>query len=337
MLRLVVLLVGAGLLGLVAAGVRFALDEGPGPTAGRLGRAPEVARYEGADRYSTSAAAALAVHDRASSAVLASGEGHADALVAQALAGATDGGAPFLLTDPRRLPPVTAAALRRLGVRAAVVVGDPTAVSSDVERSLEQAGVTVSRLEGPLRADTALAVARALRPRTVLLADGEDSTAVSVGPIAYRSGWPVLYSSSRGVSPAVLDLLADGDVEVHLVGTGERRDVVREQLRSAGVAVQPLVDGPVSGAPLHAAEALGWGRSRLTLVTAGPDALSAAQVAARTDAPMVVTGTPGALSSGAVSVLQDWPAAVERLLVVGDETTVTPGVLGEVLQALGDR
>ena len=53
--------------------------------------------------------------------------------------------------------------------------------------------------------------------------------------------------------------------------------------------------------------------------------------------PIQLATLPDTLDPGAASVLQAWPAAVEQLVVVGDATTVTPRVLDQVVQELGDR
>ena len=198
-------------LGLALAALRDRSQPKDGLRAGRP--APGLVRHEGVDRYPTSTAAALAAYEQASSAVLATGEDFPDGLAAQALAGATGGGS---LT-----------ALGRLGVTTAVIVGDPAAVSDDVKRSLVASGIAVSRLEGVTRAETALAVARVVNSRTVLLADGSDPAAVSLGPIAYRQGWPVLYWSSDGLSPDSLEFLDGADLRVVLVAAGRDRRIGR--------------------------------------------------------------------------------------------------------------
>ena len=87
--------------------------------------------------------------------------------------------------------------------------------------------------------------------------------------------------------------------------------------------------------PLHSVDVLRWSGARLTLVADGyVDALSAAQVAATRQAPLVVTGSPGRLSRSAARVLDEWSTRVKDMIVVGDQTTVTPAVLRSVTEAL---
>ena len=87
--------------------------------------------------------------------------------------------------------------------------------------------------------------------------------------------------------------------------------------------------------PLRSVDVFRWSGARLTLVADGyADALSAAQVAATRQAPLVVTGSPGRLSRSAERILEEWSTRVEDVIVVGGETTVTPAAVRSVTEAL---
>jgi putative cell wall-binding protein len=124
----------------------------------------EVVRIAGADRYGT--AGKVAASDSAGigrvgglrTALLATGTAFPDALAGGPLSYAA--GLPLLLTRPDTLPAPTITALRELGVQQVLVLGGPKAVTPGVASQLEQLGVTVRRLEGADRAETAVAVAR---------------------------------------------------------------------------------------------------------------------------------------------------------------------------------
>jgi putative cell wall-binding protein len=298
-------------------------------------------RHEGPDRYKPTSCrgSALAVFEQGRTAVLASGETHADGLVAQALAGSIDGGAPFLLTPRSRPAAATLAALRDLAVTDVVIVGDPTAVSDDVQRALQDTGIRVSRLEGPTRVETALAVARTLTPSSVLVVDGSDERLVAVAPIAYARSWPVLYSSSGRLSDATMSFLTGSGARALVVPTGADATGVTAQLTDAGIVVDEVgvaTQDPAGAVPAYAVGSLAWTPSRLVLSADDyPDALSAAQLAARDRAPLLLTGDPGRLSAAARTALADWPTDVSELLVVGDETTVTPDVVAATSDLVG--
>lgn len=94
----------------------------------------KVTRIAGNNRYDTAAKVSRQAYPNgAPVAYVASGIAFPDALTLSSLA--TDG--PILLTDPLRLPPETAAELRRLKVASVVIVGGISAVSATVENQIK--------------------------------------------------------------------------------------------------------------------------------------------------------------------------------------------------------
>lgn len=118
-----------------------------------------VERVAGADRYATAAAVARRMGAPRTTAVVASGEAGSlvDALAASGPAAAT--GRPILLVSRDDVPPVTAKALRDLGVTGSTCVGGTGVLSERVRTALP----ACFRAGGDNRFDTAVAVARAFR------------------------------------------------------------------------------------------------------------------------------------------------------------------------------
>lgn len=118
----------------------------------------------GADRYHTGVAVArwlarLPSHRHGGSAIIASGETFADALVAGPLA--YKARAPLLLTPSNELHPAVAAFLKEAGIGHVVVMGGTAAVSATVETAIEALGIaSVERIAGADRYHTAVATAR---------------------------------------------------------------------------------------------------------------------------------------------------------------------------------
>jgi putative cell wall-binding protein len=147
-------------------------------------------RLAGATRVETAAAVADAIGP-AAVAFVVNGWNYPDALAAGAAAGAVDGGAHVLLTDPDRLPEATARRLAAGGYRARVVFGGPVVVSDAVERA---AGAG-ERIWGPDRDATAAAAAARFfpRPAAVWVAAGTDFVGgIAGGAMAARNGGPLL-------------------------------------------------------------------------------------------------------------------------------------------------
>lgn len=86
-------------------------------------------------------------------AIVASGEVFADALVAGPIAGR--GHHPVLLSTPQSLHPRVISYLRRAPVDHVILMGGTAALSESVEASLDELGVDITRLAGSTRHDTA--------------------------------------------------------------------------------------------------------------------------------------------------------------------------------------
>jgi putative cell wall-binding protein len=135
-----------------------------------------VERIYGPDRWATAAAIARVseapgtvdltpadgVDRPLRTAFVARGDDFADALAVAPLAAAGAGGGngdgapiPLLLTARDRLPPVTLLTMAALGVEQVVVVGGPAAVDEGVAAELAGAGLTVVRVGGRDRQETA--------------------------------------------------------------------------------------------------------------------------------------------------------------------------------------
>ncbi len=123
-----------------------------------------VERISGPDRYTTSAAVASATVAAATAgdaswervAYVATGADFPDALAVSPVAGFR--ARPVLLAEPSTLPTVTADALTELDFDRAFVVGGESAVSAEAYGAVAQRVPQVSRLSGPDRYRTALAV-----------------------------------------------------------------------------------------------------------------------------------------------------------------------------------
>lgn len=126
----------------------------------------EVDRLAGNDRYGTARAIAGAAPEEqigsldssiGRTALLASGEGFADALSGGPLAYGS--AFPLVLTPTATLSTQAAAAINELGIEQVVILGGSAAVSPAVEAQVEALGVEVRRVAGNDRTLTATAIA----------------------------------------------------------------------------------------------------------------------------------------------------------------------------------
>jgi serine/threonine protein kinase len=315
-----------------------------------------VQRLQGPDRYSTAAAVASATFTHADVAVLARGDDLADAVAASYLAGA-QGGGPLLLTPPKQLPDDVLQALRRLKVKQVFVVGDASAISVAVDASLRKHGMRVTRLAGVNRYATAAVLEQASgQPAalpgvgaTALLVNPADSSgAVAAGSLAYRGHFPLLYTDSSQLPAETLIALAEDNIK-HVVVVGSQSQVgddVVAALAGAGMSAQRVggAGGPSSesvAVARFAHETLGWAFSQVDLVRGDQGAVDGVATIANAgagNAVLLLTDGPDSLDPALLDYLRSRPAgdgAVQRLVVVGDLTTVSARVQAAAASALG--
>ncbi|WP_447924844.1 cell wall-binding repeat-containing protein [Georgenia muralis] len=257
-----------------------------------------VTRISGADRYDVSAAVSRsAFAPGVEVAYIANGLTSVDALSAAPVAGMNE--APVLLTRTDSVPAAVASELARLEPQRIVVLGGTGAVSSAVEKQLDQytAG-RVERWSGNDRYAVAAAVSRetfAAGVDVVYLANGLTSVdALSAAPVAGRDSAPVLLTQAGALPSAVvaeLDRLNPGKIVI-LGGTGAVSSTVQNQLGRYTPSVERwsgadryAVSATVSRTSFAAETQVVYVANGVTSV----DALSAAPVAGMQGAPVLVT------------------------------------------------
>jgi putative cell wall-binding protein len=121
-----------------------------------------VKRIAGADRYETAADVAtetsgtVGTYQNDKTAIVASGENYPDALAGGGVAYGKK--FPLLLTQSTQLPAAAASALSTLAIKRVLLLGGTNAVSQSVEDAIKAKSITVQRVAGANRADTAAKV-----------------------------------------------------------------------------------------------------------------------------------------------------------------------------------
>lgn len=200
-------------------------------------------RLSGASRYETAASIAVASAIQTDEVTLALGTDWPDAVSASSLAALLDG-PPILLVESDQVPAATVGALRDLDAGRVTIVGGTAVVSQAVVTQLTDLDLDVTRLSGPDRYSSSVAVAEAaLQRRTgtvpLIVASGENfPDALSAGALAARqAGVLILVPSqslpqghpSRDFIEQRNDRLGDGVV---VGGTKVISATVEEQLRA---------------------------------------------------------------------------------------------------------
>ena len=178
---------------------------------------PREERIEGADRYGTAAAAALAAWpEGADTVIVASGQTWPDSLAAAPLSHALD--APVVLATESGLTSETAAAIATLDPSSIVLLGGERALTSAVTTAVAEAAsietTMVSRIAGADRYETAALIAAEVGADggEVILVNGKTyPDAVSASAYAAMAGTPILLTRASGISTAAAGFLASNE------------------------------------------------------------------------------------------------------------------------------
>ncbi|GAA2051118.1 hypothetical protein GCM10009839_67450 [Catenulispora yoronensis] len=336
-------------LALAAAGVAVVADD---PAAHAASAAPSIAlsRWQGADRYGTAAALALAAYPNgAANVVVASGESFPDALSASYLAGYLK--APILLTEAHSLPGETATALRKLGASHVYLVGGEAAADGNVLRQLQGVpGVAqVTRESGASRYDTSLAIA-SVPPasavgqingqRTALLASGATfPDALAGSAVASGAGLPILLSEPGSLSPQAAEAIRRLGITQVLVlgGPAAVSPGVENALHGMGVSTQRLAGGDrgatAAAIASYAVNTVGFDPTRVAFARGdnaggGVDALALGVLAGVHHEPLLLTDSPTQAGSSTAA----WLAGAGGRLTAGD-VAGGPGAISDGLLA----
>ena len=317
------------------------------------GDTPQVIRLAGETRVQTAVeVSAFAFPEGAPVALLARQDTYPDALAGAPLA-AGEGG-PILLTPPDRLHPDVRSELRRLAVDRVLLLGDRAALADGVADEVEALGVTVERLGGASRFDTARRIAqRATAGRDV---DGVYVTrgsaaspsrgwadAVATGQVAAARRRPVVLTRQDALPHASNAALRDVRTPHAVLVGGEA--ALSDDVRRATAEVVPAVSRlagrdrwQTSLAVAEHALQEGARADEVWLVTGRtfPDALTAGPVAGRRGAVLLLVDGPNWASAPARAWLRERLADVQRVVLVGGPTAIPEHVRAD-LEATGPR
>lgn len=97
---------------------------------------------------------------------------------------------------------VTQSALKSLDVKNVYLIGGTGVIKPQVEQSIKDLGITVTRIAGYDAAETSVKIAEQMGNVTVLaLTGGRGQDALSIAPVAAAKGIPVLYTDSKTKLP----------------------------------------------------------------------------------------------------------------------------------------
>lgn len=267
---------------------------------------PLIHRLSGPGRYETSVAISQeGWPNGADTVVLARGDDYPDALAGTPLAFQED--APLLLTKSNTLDKSTKDELKRLDANKVIILGSTSAISENVVKEIKTISnnITIERLGGVNRYDTAATISAKLSSDTAVLAYGHKfPDALSIAPYAAKNGYPVFLTGKNGELDKDTKAKIDSFDDIIVVGGS---DVVSNN------AVKGLKYKRYAGEDRYKTNVdinknLKMGDERAYFATGAdfPDALSGAVLAAKNNAPLFLS--PGKdLKKETISSLKEQP------------------------------
>jgi putative cell wall-binding protein len=263
------------------------------PTLADTATAP--LRIAGTSRYDTAIQISKATWSTANSVVLTRGDDFPDALAGAVLAKSSQLNGPLLLTDSKQLLPEVLAEIQRLHAQQVYILGGTGAVSTAVQNSLVQNNLTVHRIEGKDRYETAanIAFAAVTNPAQAFLASGNSfADALSVSSYAAAQGIPLLLTDLNTLPAVTLQALQKlGVRSITLIGgEGVISSSVQQQLESLGFSVDRIAGTDRYLTNTAVLNKLSYNTGTVYVATGNdfPDALSGAILAAKANNPIVL-------------------------------------------------
>jgi len=288
-----------------------------------------VTRIAGADGSATSTAVSRQFPEAQSTAVVvARSDLFADALAGGPLA-AVNGG-PVLLTPPDAVPPDELAEARRVLRPGGTVflLGGERALSPAIEAAFTTAGLTVRRVAGADRYETAVEVAGLVtdKPADVLLASGTQfADALVAGPAAGVVRAPIVLTAPTGLPDATASYLA-GVPGAHRTVIGGRVAVSDAAAAAAG-ATDRVAGADRYDTSVRVAQRWFPDAAQLSFATGTSfqDALAGAALSARSHIPLVLVS-----SRATVDYVRSQLASLQSTIVYGTTAAVPDAAVSQL-------
>lgn len=189
----------------------------------------EVDRVAGDTRYKTAIAISKEGWRNSDTVVLATGVEFPDALAGVPYAYQMD--APILLTRTDALNAETKEEIIRLKAKKVIILGGPVAVSANVAAELEKLGLTVERVAGKTRYETAALIAEQIDSDEAVIVQGSTFPDVlAISPYSAKNNIPILMTRTDRL-PAETVAALEGVAKTYVIGGNEAvSNLVMEKL-----------------------------------------------------------------------------------------------------------
>jgi putative cell wall-binding protein len=287
-------------------------------------------RLGGSDRYATSVLISQNGWTQANTVIIATGLNYPDALAASSLSKSKD--APILLTGTNAMDQTVVNEIERLNATQAILVGGTDVIGTGVETQLKSLGInSITRLDGANRYDTSAKVGGIVGVNNgIIIATGLNfPDALSIAPIAAIKSIPILLTPQNALDPYVSAFIANKSIPVSYIAGGS--DVVSDSVANSVPNSKRL-----SGDDRYAtnisiinqfAGSLNFDTVYLATGLNFPDALSGSALAAKHNAPIILT-EKDTISQAAIDLIKS--KGVKNVVVLGGTDVVSQSVIDAI-------
>lgn len=166
-------------------------------------------------------------------AVVAYGNNYPDALAISGIA--AENNWPILFTDTKTLNSSTQKALKDWNIKKVKIVGGNLVISQNVENQIKAMGISVERVAGADKFETAILIAKRFKPNAqgLIVTTGNNyPDALSGGPLAGKYGYPLILVDKENASTEILNYVVDSQANraIFLGGTLAIKDKIMQQI-----------------------------------------------------------------------------------------------------------
>ncbi|WP_010676943.1 cell wall-binding repeat-containing protein [Bacillus timonensis] len=242
-------------------------------------------RINGVNRYETAIKISQMGWKTANTVVLAKGSDFPDALAGGPLAYYHN--APILLTSDKSLTPATKKEIQRLKAKKVIILGSAGAISNNVEKEIKNMGISVQRIGGKDRYQTAALIAKQIPSKKIVIANGVNfPDALAVAPYAARNQIPILLTKPTSLPDATKAQLAG---KTSSIVVGSKTVVSNEIMKQLPKPVRyGGADRYETGKLINENLKLGTNVGYVVTGLNFPDALAGSVLAAKQNAPILL-------------------------------------------------
>lgn len=291
-------------------------------------------RLCGNNRYETNSKIVDSGWTSSEYAVIASGQGFADALCAAPLAEKNK--APILLTSRDALSSEAKEQLTKLKVKKVFIVGGTASVSNNVKSEITNMNIETTRIYGKNRFETSLEVAKVLgNINGVVVTNGYGfADALSIAPIAAKKGIPILLTDKDDLSTPIKEFLHNSSYnESYIVGgTGVVSNKIASQLNNVTRLGGNSRYGTNSAILDHFANDFSYDKVYVASGENYPDALSGSVLAASSNSPLILVGN--SIDPSVVSSIKPQHDKYNNVVVLGGTGVVSDFIVNDIISGV---